>query len=364
MHRRCPAWIRVLPAWTLALTVVATAAVAAPPRSLGTALIGSSQLSDDQIALIVAWADYYCEQMARPGADPLEIENARSQLVRPFQSPAPPSASFRFEYTRATIDRLRVIVQGENLHAAVNALRVIEMLGTTRALSVLLDHCNRLDEPRWQIRLRAAYGCRTVLSLGRDAVPPRQVTGIARRMLGAVREENRQIVLRRHLQAIAAAANADYPDDVRRQLRETWAQSFQLVVQSVVSQPPPSDLLGVLFAEGPAFREVYVGAEVSRSEQQQLARIVGPALGRALDVASKHSDAVRNDHQLKQLYGNVILFCQEFLTFIDLTERPDDDPPPTRFHRLWNGDWNNGDRKQFQDGVNLWQDILSGPPYK
>jgi hypothetical protein len=245
---------------------------------------------------------------------------------------------------------------------AVNALRVIERLGTSRALDVLLDHCSRPDEPRWQIRNRAAFGCREILA--EAAVPPRQVTGVARRLNAAAREEDRQLVARRLLQAISAAATADYPDDVLAQLREIWAETIVTVVDAVARQTQATDMLGVLYAEGPAFRDAYIAPRLPRDQQKKLGTIVGPALGKALEIASTNADAVRDDRQLKALYGQVIRFCQEFLKVIDLTERGGNARPSTVFDTLWNGDWSNGDPEEFRNGANSWRDILSRPPYR
>ncbi len=172
------------------------------PRPI-TGLVGQSALSPQQADQIQTYAEFYCNQLGT--GDVLAAERAKRQLLDPMRAPRV-TGEFRQAYSKVLTPRLAGVIDGDNPHAAVNAMQLVGFLGTPTAMVVLKDHIDSKDENRFEVRLWAAKAFRMAAEAGR--LEADDLNPLLRRYGAACRSETNPSVLRRQFEAIASVDSA------------------------------------------------------------------------------------------------------------------------------------------------------------
>ncbi len=183
------------------LGVVVSAALG-DPRPI-TGLVGQSDLTPQQRDQIRTYAEFYCNELAT--GDIPAAERAKRQLLDPMRAPRV-TGEFRQAYSRVLTPRLGEVIDGDNPHAAVNAMQLVGFLGTPAAMDVLKDHIDSKDENRFEVRLWAAKAFRMAAEAGR--LEADDLNPLLRRYGAACRSETNPSVLRRQFEAIASVDSA------------------------------------------------------------------------------------------------------------------------------------------------------------
>lgn len=271
-------------------------------------------------------------------------------LLRPLRQSRGIRGEFRFRYAQAALPALREIIAAEDLHAAINAVLVLSMLGTDDAMQEMLRRANVNLEPRWQVRLRAATGCQVLLNEGdlQTIKLGRYVRDLSR----AAQQETRHLVLRRLFEAMAAAKIPEARDEM--------VKALATVVQRIAEQEDkPSDLV-------PAYRSAVslLRAEfVELLDDAEALRTVGaklnPVLGDFLEAAYKQWNVAQQDPEIKEIYGNAIKASEWLLKIVDPQVRRVERAPQTDA----GGAWRARDRDRYERDLHTWTGILEDPPY-
>lgn len=177
------------------------------PKPINRLATMSSQPGAAERADIDAYVRYYAERLV--SEDLAECEEARDRLSSPLRSPGL-TLIFRSAYSGPLIDALgSVILQDDRPMAAFNAIQIISLLATQNALEEMRQHCKISDEPRPEIRLRAAIGIQNILiHAGTNVIPPRDETRAIRDLGDAAEAETVDWVLYRQFHALASVENA------------------------------------------------------------------------------------------------------------------------------------------------------------
>src|SRR5690606_3065318 len=176
--------------------------LAQAPSSIPSSVVSQARLTPEQVQQVKAYAEYWTDMLARPSASPEDVQRARRELIQPLRG-LNVSGAFRFDYSMAAVPPLQSTIRQGSLHAATNAMLVPAELGSARAMTVLLEHVSLRNEPRWQIRLRAAADARNALQL--RTLTPNKVVDAANRLREAAISEDNPLVLGRQLEALNAA---------------------------------------------------------------------------------------------------------------------------------------------------------------
>src|SRR5262245_32450641 len=187
-----------LPGVLIALLLGSTRATAAsPPQPINDLAVKASLEASDK-ARIDEYATYWLDQLA--GSDPAEIAKARSELLRPLRSPDV-RQPFRFAMTDSVLPKLTEVLDGDNIQATYNAMQVVGLLGTPKALDVILLHCDGEHESRYPLRLLAAKAFEQTLLLA--TLSPNDITRGVRALGAAAGHEEEWLPLRRQFEAMA-----------------------------------------------------------------------------------------------------------------------------------------------------------------
>src|SRR5262245_28396815 len=292
-----------------------------PPQMLPMDIISATELPPEKQKIVCDFAEGWVARMADPASKPEDVEVARATLLKPLQGINQTiSPTFRTQYSACLAGPLQKVIAGQNYHAAVNAILVGSHLGTDKAVNLLVPLCDKQTEPRWQIRLKAADGCKTLLVS--KHLQPKKSVDAAKQLRNAAKSEDNSMVLVRQLEAIDAA---DFVDVDRRevgpQLRSIMLEAIETVVDRIAqsnNNPHPSPLLAPANIAIANMRDKYMdsNAVTDDTERLSIAKALAPDLVRLLEVATKNFEAAQNDPQAKRLYTVVIGTCEGFLTLL------------------------------------------------
>jgi len=335
----------------LAMALASSMAAAAPPN-LQIALLSADQLSPDQRQRVQEYVEYWTGQLADPETPLAEAVEAADKLIGPCTSPGARSA-FRVAYARAALPKLTAILeQRDHEYRAVQAAKVMGLLGTPNALEKLVDWCDPQREPRQPVRLWAARGCELLIqqTQQQNLVNEREVNGALRSLRQAAEDEQDWLVLHRLFQAMAAAGN--------EASRQRQLEAFDSVTRRMEQADTPSELTRAVTRALVSFRDQYINLAVG-AEQRNFGKELGPMLDRVLQVASDHWEQVQQDALMKKVYGQAVQLSENLLKLIDPNVRLDARSPSTTLHAFWQ----QGDRPGFVNDVESWANVLRSPQY-
>ncbi len=328
----------------LLAAAVTAVAPAAPPQSINT-LTGLSRLSLRQQNQIAEYAQFWCGQL---GASPKETATARRRLIDPLRA-IDVSGVFRFEYAGAALERLERVIDGDDLHAAYNAIQVVGFFGTKGAIDVLVGHCDSAAEPRMSLRLASAICFKVALRQG--DVADRQIARALRDLGRAARREEHWLVLRRQFEAIAAV-----PGPVSREVQVNVLTS--VTERMVANADGPSDLMR---AARPALKLMLDNfIRLPARDQTSFGTALAPVLCEVCTVAQTHWGSAQADQQARKDYGGAIHLSENLLKLIHGQVQPNDPTPRTNL----GGHWRKDDEPRFNQDHDTWQGILRRPPYR
>ena len=352
MRPRSPAIPFLLAAGLLAFV----APCVAQTRSINH-LAGLGTFDEDQRREIAAYAQRWVEHLAEGDWD--KVRSAREKLLEPFTS-LRISLPFRSEYTRALMPTLDEMLDGDDVHRAINALQVAAFLGTDPALSRIGQHAAIEDEPRAAVRLWAAIGFRVVVEQG--VVRSRRITSETRRLGRAARRETDWMVLTRQLGALSAVAETWRDNDqVRDVTRELQLDVIDGMIQRMLSEEDRHvELVRALRPGLQSLRNQYLDPSQPMDIQDRLGAQLAPHLGRVYDVALHHFAAAAADEEMANLFGRVLHMSEEALKIIDVQLR---DRPRSPIETPSRDAWNRGDLAVIEHNRDTWRAILAAAPY-
>ena len=335
--------------------------LAQAPSSIPSSVVSQARLTPEQVQQVKAYAEYWTDMLARPSASPEDVQRARRELIQPLRG-LNVSGAFRFDYSMAAVPPLQSAIRQGSLHAATNAMLVLAELGSDRAMTVLLEHVSLRNEPRWQIRLRAAADARNALQL--RTLTPNKVVDAANRLREAAISEDNPLVLGRQLEALNAADDPSLTalgdrQRVRAALLEAVVAVIDRIAQSESQEPQPL-IVPVTNYGVVNLRSQFLNSDVPGDERRAMSIALAPSLGKLLSGIERSWDAVQADAELKQLHSMVVGSCETFLPLIDTQVRGSGKSPSTQMRDAWN----RGDRERFSAGVKAWNEVLSGAPYR
>jgi hypothetical protein len=352
--------LSMLAAVAASLTLLpASWAVAQTPGSIS-GLSAKSSLTPDEKTKINSYATWWTEQLHDSAGDQDTLRKARRQLRTPLRSASP---IFRNEYSRALLPELERIIDGSEIHLAVNGIILLAELETDRALSELLDRCS-IDEQRWQIRLRAASGCRMLIERSDLAEnQPKKITSAARRLRTIVRDEDNPLVLRHTLQALLAADHEDLAENYQNAVRGYIVEALNQIAdraKATVEAAAAKDQLDAIIETLNGLRTHVL--TMPPNAQGGYGKKLAPALAALLDVASTHWQDMQADDQIRRQCGSLITICESMLERLDPVVRPT--PPIPRPTTNMRKAWDERDRDRYNSDLNSWTRILDQPPYE
>ena len=342
---RCRVSLR-LAACLVTLAVVAEGLAKAPPRPLSRDIISAtSPLSVQELAQVENWAEYWCRRL--DSDDPQAVENARDEVLRPLTSLLRPSDLFRFQYSKVALPHLKNAIASPHPHAAVNAMIVLPLLGSDRALQLLLEHCDQRNEPRRYVRQRAAAGAKAMLNPRRPFnLRQAAVRNAVRELRDAARNEPDWLILRHQFEAMAEVNDPG--------ARGHLVNALEAVVERVaLVNGEPSALIEAVYSAVYRLRNRFV--TLSLDEQQELGRKLAPVLDRVCEVARIHWNVAQDDPEAKKTYGGAIKVCEEFLKIIHQQMRADRSAPRTQLKRHWD----DRNKPRFEVDKQQWSDIIA-----
>ncbi len=335
--------------WGVPLVLLAVAttplAQAAPPARGITNLANRAFLDPADKNRIHDWAQYWSDELA--AGDPAAVARARAKLIEPLKA-VQVGGVFRLEYASVLLPALQEIIGGGNPHIAFNATQVVGVVGTDRALEILVSHCDVADEQSLGIRLCAAESFKTAVRQG--AITPNEISRGLRRLGNAAGREEHWLVLRRQFEAIYSV-DSDVSRDVQlKVLQRTTAR---------MSDNPtgPSDLMRALYPALKFLRDGYI--KLPRAQQGPFGKVLAPVLCRVCSVANGHWEKAQDDPEAKKIYGGAIQISETLLRVIHGRVQPDRIPPRTALDRAWR----EKDKPRFDSDHVKWQGILAKPPY-
>ena len=342
---RCRVSIR-LSACLVTLAVVAEGLAQAPPRPLGRDIISAtSPLSAQQLKQVRNWAGYWCRRI--DSDQPEAVQNARTEVLRPLTGLLPASDYFRLEYSKAALPHLKKAIASNHPHAAVNAMIVLPLMGAPRALELLLEHCDHVNEPRPYVRQRAAAGAKAMLKRHLAFnLRPAVVNKAVRELRDAARNEPDCLILRHQFEAMA---EVDDPGT-----RVYLVEALEAVVDRVaLVNGEPSALIEAVYSAVIRLRESFL--DVPLDEQQELGRKLAPVLDSICEVARIHWKVAQDDPAAKVTYGGAIRACEEFLKIIHSQMRAAQSAPRTQLKRHWDV----GNKPSYEQDKRRWSEVIA-----
>ena len=333
----------------------------APPQPLSIAILTATKLTPEQEKTVQEYVDYWSGPFTSAGSTPEDVENARKYLLRPFtDAGVRASADFRHIYSKHLLPKLDEAIKAERLHTAINAIIILSQLGHDRALTALLIQNSKEEQPKWQLRLQSAYGCKTLLESG---LVPRKAVDAATDIKNFMRTEDNPLVMRHQFAAIDAANHKSLPPDERKAVRETLIEALASVVDRVEkdnTNPHPSPLLESANSAIPLLRARFLeDLQQQPAEQADLGVKVAPILGRMLSIAAALWDGSQQVPESKQFLSSMIGTAEGFLATIDNKLRSEDQTPKTRLRDAWD----DGKKETFTAELNQWLALLKQDPY-
>ncbi|MCI0630630.1 MAG: hypothetical protein L0Y44_08265 [Phycisphaerales bacterium] len=356
------AWVASLTG-ALFLALSSQGLAQAAPQPIPADVIRSPEINADQDRQIKAYTSYWTDRLTQC-QDPDDVQRAREALIKPLQQVnVSVSNVFRSKYSESAVAQLEkalAATNGKSIHCATNAITVISMLGTDRALRPLLDHCDSQFQPSLQIRLRAAAGCATLLPAG--TLDARKVVDAAKRLRDMTKDEPSNLVLLRLFEAINAADQGRLEAADRRQIRAMLNDAICIAVdERVAAKPAAADPpVAAVNAAIVLVRDKFTESDVVQSdEKRELSLKLAPRLGKLLDLAKANWEAAQGDEATKRLYGAMIGTCEGFLPILHRATKPPSEAPVTGLKAAWP----NADKAKYEADLSLWLNALSQPPY-
>ncbi len=330
------------------LGVVVVSAALGDPRPIA-GLVGQNTLTPPQRDQIRTYAEFYCDQFTT--GEIRAVERAKRQLLDPMRAPMV-TGEFRSVYSKVLTPGLAAVIDGDNPHAAVNAMQLLGFLGTPAALDVLKDHIDSKDEDCFEIRLWAAKAFRMAAEAGRlnaDDLNP-----LLRQLGVACRSETDPPVLRRQFEAIASVDSSV--------ARDVLLGAVGKKLDKLQEQTEPSRLMEAIYPALLRLRDQYLNPRLTAADQKVFGKDVAHLLCKVFEVALAHWDKIQFDEQTRteigRSYRGAIRVAESFLKTIDRTVRAAE-PPRTQLGAAWE----NADKPQFEAGHQDWHAVLTGPPY-
>ena len=351
----------------LALVWPGVVSAQAPPQALPQPVIGAAQLTDQQKAQIQAYVGHWTAVFTC-AASSADVERARDELMRPLgginQQISP---SFRLEYSLMVLPPLQTLLNAgcpENQHVLPNVIRVIEALGSDKALNTLLQHADAISQKSFQLRLSAARGCAEMLKKG-AGLEARRFVEAARKLRDAIGREDNGQVLWWQLAAINATDGEELkaPED-RAKVHEHHVEAFNALVKRLLAannNPHPSPLFDPMpQAMGDLLRKFNSNA-IAATEAADVAKKLGWSIGQVLQVVLKNWDAAQDktNAQRRGIYGQAVGAVEGFLPYIDGIARGPGKAPTTTLKKAWDA----GDKAAFETEAKKWLDVLGQAPY-
>ena len=330
------------------LGVVVSAALGDPRPISG--LVGQSALTPQQRDQIRTYAEFYCDQFAT--GDIPAVERAKRQLLDPMRAPRV-TGEFRSAYSKILTPSLAAVIDGDNPHAAVNAMQLLGFLGTPAALDVLKDHIDSKDEDCFGIRLSAAKAFRMAAEAGR--LDANDLNPLLRQLGAACRSETDPLVLRRQFEAIASVDSSI--------AREVLLSAVGKKLDKLQGQAEPSRLMEAIYPALRRLRDQYLNPRLMAADQKVFGKDIAHLLCKVFEVGLAHWDNIQSDEQTRmgigRSYRGAIRLAESFLKTIDRTVRAAE-PPRTQLGAAWE----NADKSRFEAGHQDWRAVLTSPPYK
>jgi hypothetical protein len=326
------------------------------PSPLGPSLTSVNTLTDEQLAQIKAYAEYWSGILKSTSSRPDEVESARAELVRPMTN-IQVSEVFRFEYAKMLESNLREVVEGGNLHAIVNAMIIASMIGGDRSANLLVDHADNAFQPKWQIRLQAAHGAMNVMK--GQTIDGRKMQNLADRMRDAAGREENALVLRHQLEAINVADHNPLTVQERQKLRATMVDAIVLVVDRAAKSghADPPQAVEAIAESISKVRDKYLSAAMTTAERSTLGKAIAPAMGKLLGIVAADWDGGHADERKQRVYSVIIGGLEGFLPAIDVAVRGSQTQSAMRQA------WDAGNKANFEAELGKWTAVLQQPQY-
>lgn len=339
---------RALPGVLATLLLSAAAVAAAPPASINDLAV-LTNLGAPEKAQILAYVEHWCTQLA--GEDPLEIAKARTELLKPLRA-INVRTPFRFAMTDAALPLLEKIIAADNTaatHNAINAMQVVGLLGTPKALDTILAHCDSEREARFTVRLWAAKAFSMTAPL--ETLSVNDINRGIRELGRAAGHEEEWLALRRQFEAISIPKPNDVSRDVQIQVLASTAARM-------ARAEGPSPLMEATYRAVWLMMTQFPNLEVS--QQQQMGAVLAPILGVVQEVAEKHWNQAQNDRHARDVYGDAVRVSETLLNYIDRVTRPKGPTPKSQLDLSWQ----QRDEARFKLDRGAWASVLGQPPYR
>lgn len=339
--------------------VLARPAQAQRPANLPLNITTSaSPLSPEQSNQVRAYAAYYTAILKNPSSKPEEVEQARAALVEPVSRPNT-SRLFRLELGNAAISELELAITDSTIHAGVNALIVASFIGERPSINLLTRHADRETQPKWQLRLQAAFGCVTLLR--GDTLEARQVLQQVQSLKYAATQEDHALILRHQLTAIDAADHNPYSTEERKQLRVHCVDTIIEVANKVAGDPKrqTEPILASITDAMNLVRRKYLDGTMDALEQRAVGPKIATAIGQTLVIAQKNWAQGQGEARSKRGYSVMIGAWEGFLSQVDKSVRGGTPELQTKLRSTWDA----GDKAAFDAEVTKWTTVLGLPPY-
>ncbi len=295
---------------TLIFTAILSSAAIAQPRSIDK-IISKSTIDDDGENKIKDYATAWAKQLL--SEDPEIIKQAHEKLVDPFGVGSGMTEIARSLYGKYLEEGFEPILNasGNNNVAAVNALQIISLLGTTQSCSFLDKHAEfKVGEDgafndRPTIRLWASIGLGTSFLTGQ--LPVKRVERYANRIPGFIKKENKWYVISRQFDALVAMKSV--PKLNRNQRIELETLSFELqqnsivgLLESICSTDGFDDRAKALPFVLPAIRLQLIEPNINEQTKRDMYDAMLPPLLTFVEYALE-SCSENSDNEMCDVYG-------------------------------------------------------------
>ena len=318
---------------------------ATPPTITG--LTGQNSFTAEDREKITEYGQYWCELLAQ--SDPSEISRIRRKLLTPIHLSSTP---FKIQYSNTIVPLLNEMLDQDSAHRAINAIIVLQMLGTDRALDAVVDHCNKQDEPKMHIRLRAVVACGFLMNA--ESVSPNKISNTIRELKSAIEAEDDGLVIRRQLEALHSVQNDQAPS-----ARSKLAEALSVLAERLGNQNPPAeDQLQAIKSILPDLLRSYI--TLSSAERVSLGKELANPLVMILQLSFNQWDQAQEKSQLKSLYENIIQPTEQILKRIDQAVRPGGSAPSTRLMEAWTG----STKDRYDRDLKQWSSVVTQREYR
>ena len=303
-----------------------------------------SNLSEANRRAIRQYSEYWSAKLT--DEDPGMVDKARGKLSDPLKA-VQVGDVFRVEYTRAVLPGLTEALASGRPQAAVSAMQVVALLGTPRALEVIVENSSMEDQDDFGIRLWAAKSFPTAVRQG--TLPQNEINKALRHFGHAARREESWLILRRQFEAIASVHSAVS--------RDVQLNILRVTTDRMAKNRDSSDLMAAAYPALKLLRDEYL--RLDAVDQKPFGKELAPVLCDVCSVANEHWEDAQDDSETRQIYGDAIHISETLLFLIDPNQRPGQRSPQTKLGPAWQ----DRDGERFKADHSLWQAVLRRPPY-